>query len=335
LIEGAVAWIGSSVADVRQHKWQVRLRRDERLQILGEQSLSVGPGFATETHYKVAPPAGEYRWIHAEHASVAESPPHRSGVRAAGLTRRDERDGSAASSRTRNGDAERDAVITPVESQATDEDLEAFQQRVDQLKLDLSFVVSRQVHTWELETLRQRADELAEDVEGTRLAREVRLISYRIDEFETLQQRHREMSRPREAEPEDESRIERHGVPAAPRASQTVVEQTDWQEEIEASLESDTTVGTGIDRLAAEMAEGKPQFDAEGWLMPVHTTRRIAPPFALLDKHGRVICYVRPSPGLNLRLHVREKVGLFGDKTRMSDLRASLLTVTRVVRLDE
>lgn len=339
LMEGAVAWVGSGVVDVRQHKWQVRLKRDERLQILGKRSLSVGPGFATETHFKIAPPAGEFRWIHAEHASAPGSLPPESSVRAAGLTS-PEPHGSARAKPSPWRDPAADApVVTPVGSNTTDEDLQALQHQVDKLKVDLSLLVSQQSHRWDLEPLRQRAAALADAVEGTSLARQVKLISYRISEFETLQQRHQKMSRRRAADPEKETeketRIRRHGVPATPRASSTGVEQTNWQQEIEESLASDTTVGTGIDRLAAEMAEPKPKFDAEGWLMTVHTTRRVAPPFALLDKHGRVICYVRPSPGLNLRRYEKQNVGLFGDKKRMSDLRASLLTVTRVVRLDE
>ena len=61
------------------------------------------------------------------------------------------------------------------------------------------------------------------------------------------------------------------------------MQQTSWQQEIEEALDGNEVVGTGIDRLAAEAAQAKPQFDAEGWLMPVHSSRRVAPPFALLD----------------------------------------------------
>ena len=57
-IDGAVAWVGSAVESVKQHKWQVRLERGELVEVQGEQSLSVGPGFATETYYRIAPPAG-------------------------------------------------------------------------------------------------------------------------------------------------------------------------------------------------------------------------------------------------------------------------------------
>jgi hypothetical protein len=82
--------------------------------------------------------------------------------------------------------------------------------------------------------------------------------------------------------------------------------------------------------MAAELEQ--PRFDAEGWLMPVHSTRRDAPPFALLDDQERVVCYVQPSPGLKLRRYARKHVGLFGSKRYIPDLRASLITVTRAVR---
>ena len=86
MIDGAVAWVGSDVSSVQQHKWQVRLERDELVEILGERSLSVGPGFATETYFQIAPPAGEFRWIHAENAVAPEALAHRSSGRTIELT---------------------------------------------------------------------------------------------------------------------------------------------------------------------------------------------------------------------------------------------------------
>ncbi len=66
--------------------------------------------------------------------------------------------------------------------------------------------------------------------------------------------------------------------------------------------------------------------------MPVHSTRQVAPPFALLDDDGRVLCYVTPAPGLNLRRYTKKHVGVFGQRQFVTDLRASLITVSRVVK---
>ena len=49
--------------------------------------------------------------------------------------------------------------------------------------------------------------------------------------------------------------------------------------------------------------------------MPVHSTKRVAPPFALLDDEGRVQAYVTPMPGLNLRRYTKKYVGIVGENT--------------------
>lgn len=335
LIDGAVAWVGSDLASVVQHKWQVRLEQGELVEILGEASLSVGPGFATETYLKIAPPAGEFRWIHAEHATAPGAIAHRASSHTIELT--DYADGPAGQTNTQAGSTGREAATDS--SGASDEsgDLQQLREQVDQLRLDLSLLVSQQIHQWDLQSLRKRAEALVGPAKGTTLARQVRLITYRIEEFETLQRRHRRMAENQgkleeELKEEEEKRIEQHGVRVKPEATKSEVQPTSWQQDIEQALDSQQTVGTGIDRLAAEAAATEPSFDAQGWLMPVHSTRRVAPPFALLDDDGRVVCYVQPSPGLNLRRYAKKHVGLFGDRQFVPELRANLLTVTRVVR---
>ncbi len=334
LIDGAVAWVGSDVGSVTQHKWQVRLERNEQVEILGERSLSVGPGFATETYYQIAPPAGEFRWIHAEQATAPGAVAHRSAARTIQLTDYTS-PGPLSPEDVRHSATGR---ASPAETRETpqtlsSEQLQQLQQRVDQLKIDLSLLVSQQIAKWDLQSLRRSVQQMDESARGTALSQQVRLLGYRIEEFERLQQQHERMTDPGSVDTEQE-RIQRHGVSPAPQTD-SQVERTSWQEEIAETLETTAAVGTGIDRLAAEMAQDKPQFDAEGWLMPVHSTRRVAPPFALLDQNGRVVCYVQPSPGLNLRRYTKQQVGLHGEQRRMLDLNASLLTVTRVTRLSE
>ena len=81
IVDGAVAWVGSTAESVTQHKWQVRLDRGELVVVLGKATMVVGPGFAQETYCKIAPPPGEFRWIHAEHASAPQAVAHRSSGR--------------------------------------------------------------------------------------------------------------------------------------------------------------------------------------------------------------------------------------------------------------
>jgi len=62
--DDAVAWMGSGVESVRQHRWQVRLERGEKVSILATDVRDDSQSGGTKTWYKIAAPAGEFRWIH-------------------------------------------------------------------------------------------------------------------------------------------------------------------------------------------------------------------------------------------------------------------------------
>jgi SH3-like domain-containing protein len=59
-----VVWVGTSIESVQRHKWQVELQPGERVEILNRKLLAPFQGAEPETWCMVAPPAGEFRWIH-------------------------------------------------------------------------------------------------------------------------------------------------------------------------------------------------------------------------------------------------------------------------------
>ena len=75
------------------------------------------------------------------------------------------------------------------------------------------------------------------------------------------------------------------------------------------------------------------EYDGVGWLMPVHAKNRSMPPFALLNDEGKLIHYVTPAPGVNLRRYARKNVGLFGTRRLGKDGQANQLTAYRVIDL--
>jgi hypothetical protein len=66
--EEATPWIGSTVKKVDKHVSQVTLKPGERVQILGEKQVSRDDG-TSETWLKIAPPAGEFRWVQSKFLS--------------------------------------------------------------------------------------------------------------------------------------------------------------------------------------------------------------------------------------------------------------------------
>jgi uncharacterized protein YraI len=329
VLDAAVAWVGSSTTNVPQHKWQVRLERGERVEVLGELAMTVGPGFATETYHKIAAPAGEFRWIHAEHA-VSPNTAAQETVSQSG-SQNDYRHvgGPTASAPADSPSAVKAALSAP-----------ELAKQVEELHIALSLLVTREIEQWDLDSLKQRADALAQQAADTKLSQEINAISQRMRDFETLRRRYQKAQEPDVSnhqvggkgagnnndgnnndgnDGDANSEIEKHGVSAAPRLL-----QNDWARDIDAAI------GPEVTQTAA--ASGDSRYDAEGWLMPVHSAKRVAPPFAVLDDDGRVRAYVTPVPGLNLRRYAKQYVGLVGDRRYVDTLRAPHITAERVVK---
>jgi len=56
------AWVGTRLGSVDKPLWQVKLRSDEEVEIIGEASWPSPDGHST-VWYQISPPAGEFRWV--------------------------------------------------------------------------------------------------------------------------------------------------------------------------------------------------------------------------------------------------------------------------------
>jgi hypothetical protein len=196
------------------------------------------------------------------------------------------------------------ATERPARRSISAEDLEKLSEQFKELNVELSLLVTRDIAEWNLSALDERTRQLAEAARGTKYADEVREVAARVEEFKTLKRRYEQLGDVNAVA--DRGR----GISAAPREM------------------DDTPIGTGV--TPASSGGDDDYFSDVGWLMPVHSTKRIAPPFALLDDTGQVKCYVTPSPGLNLRRYVREHVSVHGQQRNVASLRATLVTADRV-----
>lgn len=61
--EESVSWIGTKLGIAKQYRWQVELNPGEQLVVVGEASRQSSNG-QSSLWYRVAPPNGEFRWIH-------------------------------------------------------------------------------------------------------------------------------------------------------------------------------------------------------------------------------------------------------------------------------
>jgi hypothetical protein len=86
--------------------------------------------------------------------------------------------------------------------------------------------------------------------------------------------------------------------------------------------------------LSSSLAD--PRYDAQGWLKPVVSKKSDKPaaPFAVVDADGKPLCFISPSPGLNLNRYLNKQVGLYGRRGYLEELKKPHLVAERVIELD-
>jgi hypothetical protein len=77
-----------------------------------------------------------------------------------------------------------------------------------------------------------------------------------------------------------------------------------------------------------------PRYDAKGWLKPVVSRTKPAAPYAVVDQDGKPLCFVTPSPGLNIARYANKEVGLFGKRGYIEELKTPHLVAERVIDLE-
>jgi hypothetical protein len=350
--EGAATRVGSRLGDAHNVEY-VKLDPGEVLQALGSQKPL---GRSRKLWYKIAPPSGEFRWIHRQDlgpqqsAQVSEPEPAKlqvpettqslaqatpaeaeigSGVQATTHTadeiplqklgretesmqttpipqEEENREKSGVSDSPAVESAAQESppadkklpasawtVVDQVDSQdqppprpsPPDEQTPSARQLVA-LNLQLSRTVIGEMGQWQLEPLREQAEQLAQSATDPSLRAQSLALTRRIKEFETLQRRHLEISQPN-------------------------------------SLQS-----------ASHPPSLESTFAGHGWLIPVITSRSDLPRFALTDDKGQILHFVSSQPGLNLRRYVRKKVGIVGTPGGTSATNRPHLVASRVVLLD-
>jgi SH3-like domain-containing protein len=308
IVDHAICRIGSNLDEIEDHVAQVRLRRGERVVVLDAKETRAGR--TGHRWCRISPPAGEFRWVCAEDlqnnrparsaSSMNDKEPDREVVQ----VRQDDQDVYVTTA-AREATIEEKLDPSDRRSRETRTGSETWVSRsrptidnLDELELQFSLMVAREMRAWRLKPLRERVENLADGLQTEADKSRVGLLLDRIREFEQLQNRFVEVVGDTLAAGDDPS------AAVASGASRTV------------------EAHTGV------------RYDGEGWLVPVHSTKRVAPSYALLDAEGDVLQYVSPAPGLNLRPYARKQIGIFGQRGYLPALKKHHLTAERVVDLE-
>jgi len=310
-VEGdeVVAWIGSRLDHAGDHRWQVQLDRGEKVIVLGTTQLRLHKAAEDEKVVKIAPPAGEFRWIRNRDLQnplpSKETPPSASPVRLAEyqVAAIDEEKEPVKPSPA-DGFVPR-KVTAPVARAAsrstspprpsTAGSERAFETALRDAELQLSLMAAQPASRWDFQALRDEAQSLIDRGETTLdRARAQRLLE-QVEDFDALKKR---------------SSLLRGGEPDAAAGPPGGAEAGEAEPLVD------------------------PRFDGSGWLFPVYSRQRVAPPYALLDDEGRIVQFISPAPGLNLHRYLRKQIGVYGEKSAAPNVDKPHVVAHRVVDLD-
>ncbi len=182
-----------------------------------------------------------------------------------------------------------------------------FDDRLTELELQLALLAAKEPSTWNLEPLRQQAEQLLLTGQSTLERGRARLVVDKIAQFERLAQR-------------------KFDSPATPRST-TIEEVQEPTLPEKPATDAPTGLVNGL-----KLPEGV-SYDGVGWLKPVYSAKGTAPPYALVDIDGKVLQFVTPAPGLNLNHYVKRPIGIFGQKSYLANLKSSHVTASRIVEL--
>jgi uncharacterized protein YraI len=345
------ARVGSDFSEIRD-SIQIRLERGEAVEVLEAKRFGEGP--AAQTWYKIAPPAGEFRWIQGQfldleplaekpHSAEArrnllipadpadEAGPAADRLDAEGIfdekTRPSARDAAfrrveTAESKVRaaGGDEENDSSSAPV-SRADYRSPAPSTLRPDDAAVGMPAAVSE----------RPSSEPLDAQIEQIDLD-----LSVMVSEEPTVWHFDRLRARAEELLAQAGTAVERGRVRLLMSKIGRFEEIKDRYETV-ANIQAETdrrnrqlAAQTGI--AGAGWSDGR--FDGVGRLAPL-VSRQVGPAqYALLDDAGQVLYYVTPSPGLNLRPYVGHTVGVHGSLSYASEPDGRLVTVKRVTLLD-
>ena len=391
------SWIGTSIEQVKEHEHQVSLKPGELVQVLAEKTIGAGDDEAT--WLKIAPPAGEFRYINSRDVS-------REPIAVAEPVLEQAEEQAVA--------AEEPEAIAPSEASVEPErfrpsagaialrDIDEVRSRLAAMREDLAELAgSRQVGGREVQLTQFKSSDgggisrsLSPDgfvprkrrgseqlqpapVPGNQFARGAtaatarpslgplpRIADARAGEranftpsslpaepslggaADALAQCELELSlmvaRDRSTwnlaglRQKVEQRVESGSDPAERGRARLLLDKIkQFEETFEASQQGPLgQTSTTDNTLPAAGSAADPRYDARGWLKPVVSKNKPIAPYAVVDADGNLLCFVTPSPGLNLGRYANRQVGLYGRRGYIESLKTPHVTAERVIDLD-
>lgn len=342
LVDHTPAWIGSALVVMEEHVFQTELHTGDVVEVLDVKTVGKSDGRPEHQAQwlKIRPPQGDLRWI--EKQAVAPSKEDRpsgdapspstdgeqradrpSTDHADRLSERAEGDSDSwfprwASHRVRQPLAH-SRETPPKGDQPTPGDLffgtqgagGSFDDRCVWLHVQLSKAAARAATAHEWASLADAARQLQSQATTSHDRQRAKQLLARAEQLQELVKKR--------------ARLEGTALALPPAPADEVVGR---------GLRADRVVSPRLpDRENPRPARSDTPYVAEGWLMPVASLQRPAPPFVVMDAEGQPIAFCTPAPGLNLRRYIDRRVGIVG-QPGFAVLNKPHVIAHRVVLLD-
>jgi SH3-like domain-containing protein len=319
--------------DAQRDVVQVHLAEGEVVQILGADDRD------GQTWYKIAPPSGEFRWVHKRNLASdgalevarpaqADAPtaqtdswhtaPQEVTLAAGGATGQvtiashDEAGDSTSTSTVPASASPWQPVSNqsaPAQSAAADAAVspaspgkvapDDFARQVDALELRLSQMVAQPTVTWQIDQLEKEGEQLLSRAEDVAQRDLAKGALAKIDRFAAIYRRY--------------------------QASSAGGQQPATSNQQPASSIAGSQPPTG----------GQSQYDAVGMLRPVVSKRPGAPQYALVNEQGQVVSFVTPAPDVNLQPYLGRRIGIVGGRGYIPEFQRAHVTASRVAPLGD
>ena len=183
------ARVGSRMSDTRD-VIQVRLHKGETVEVIEPRRNGHADDKESQAWYKIAPPAGEFRWVSGRYVDPDYEPRRRAADRGRRSRRSDRPGHRPLAGRLRRAAA----VFTGAISR----------RQLDQIDLELSTMVVDDPNFWELSELSERAETLFNQSETALERGRARMLVSKIAQFEEIKRRKQALAafRPELARPD-------------------------------------------------------------------------------------------------------------------------------------
>ena len=320
--DGVKAWVGTRIRRQGEATYQVKLAKGERVDILKTETATGDDG--AEDWALIAPPAGEFRWVHESNLALDHGPAKLTFPNAPDLNALPRgRQNMASSDPTAGaGSSVRSAGVLPAslieeeerESQATPPEPAAGKaQQSMAAEISRAHQILSQLMLGQTNITSVEFQRILDKLQTTEIeeqdAEKIGEIQNRFDRFLQLELR--------------QNALERLGN-SAPKLLPFTPGQS------EANNASTLAPESGLATVAANFS-----YTARGKISRmILSGGRQASGYALQDSNGKIIATVVAAPGVNLERHLRDQVGIQGRKMPHPRWKMPVVYAERVISLE-